>query len=340
MNPNTGQLNDQSEGVPPPPASMPPTQSQSPVQSASDPLGPRPVPPVYDLSQQENQHVPEPQENAASQPDQYVVPEQSSASDLLIPQYTATEVPQTVAPTEVPSLEQQPIEANTPPAQPAPAPSSPQNQVQKAALVPDFAASPQGNQNSALSNPNQGPKSKKIILLIVASIGGLLALGVMAFLVMNLFGGSKVKLQKYSDDNFSISYPVGMVVKKSESNVEIIENDRKDGSKISVIRPLEASTTPANETIKLFKEQIMQQDEDDDDITITSSEDTKINGAQALVVTGEEKSDDGVKVSKLVLIASSDDKTTYLIGFENHPNGIDVIGASDSILKSFTIKSE
>jgi hypothetical protein len=340
MNPNTGQLNDQSEGVPPPPASMPPTQSQSPVQSASDPLGPRPVPPVYDLSQQENQHVPEPQENAASQPDQYVVPKQSTASDPLIPQHTATEVPQPVAPTEVQSLEQRPIVTTTPPAQAAPAPSSPHNQVQQAVLVPDFAASPQGNQNTALSNPNQGPKSKKIILLIIASIGGLLALGVMAFLVMNLFGGSKVKLQKYSDDNFSISYPVGMVVKKSEGNVEIIENDRKDGSKISVIRPMEAITTPANEAIKLYKEQIVQQAGEDSEKKILSSEDTKINGAQAVVIKGQEEIDGIIRVTKLVLIASSDDKKMYYLGFENHAEGIDVISMSDAVLKSFTIKSD
>ena len=63
------------------------------------------------------------------------------------------------------------------------------------------------------------------------------------------------------------------------------------------------------------------------------------NPAQALVVTGEEKSGDGIKVSKLVLIASSDDKTTYLLGFENHLNGIDVVGGSDAIIKSFIIKS-
>ena len=340
MNPNTGQLNDQSEGVPPPPASMPPTQSQSPVQSASDPLGPRPVPPVYDLSQQENQHVPEPQENAASQPDQYVVPEQSSASDLLIPQYTATEMTQTVAPTDVPSLEQQPIETNTPPAQPAPSLSSPQNQVQQAALVPDFAASPQGNQNSASSNPNQGPKSKKIILLIIASIGGLLAIGVIALLIMNISGGSKVKLQKYSNDSFSISYPVGMIVKENEAGVEIVETNDKDGSKIHVIRPLLPGGTPASEAIKLYKEQIVQQAGEDSEKKILSSEDTKINGAQAVVIKGQEEIDGIIRVTKLVLIASSDDKKMYYLGFENHAEGIDVISMSDAVLKSFTIKSD
>ena len=339
MNPNTGQLNDQSEGVPPPPASMPPTQPQSPVQSASDPLGPRPVPPVYDLSQQENQQVPQPQENAASQPDQYVVPEESTASDLLIPQYTATEVPQAVAPTEVPSLEQQPIETNIPPAQPAPAPSSPRNQVQQAALVPDFA-SPQGNQNTALSNPNQGPKSKKIILLIIASIGGLLAIGVIALLIMNISGGSKVKLQKYSNDSFSISYPVGMIVKENEAGVEIVETNDKDGSKIHVIRPLLPGGTPASEAIKLYKEQIVQQAGEDSEKKILSSEDTKINGAQAVVIKGQEEIDGIIRVTKLVLIASSDDKKMYYLGFENHAEGIDVISMSDAVLKSFTIKSD
>ena len=341
MNPDNGQLSDQPESASSLPTPTQPAQVQPPIQSADDPLGPRPVPPVYDLSQQQMQ--PTAQDDVGLQTEQYGAPEDVESAALIIPdstsQYDATKISESDPPTETLSPEPQPMVANTSPAQPLSIPTPPQAQVQHVDTSPVFAAPPQGNQSVALAKLSKGPKSKKIMLLVIGAIGGLLAIGVMALLVTNLFGGSKVKLQKYSDDNFSISYPVNMVVKKSEGSVEIVEGDDKEGSKISIMRPLTAGTTPANETIKLFKEQIIQQDKEDDEVTITSSQETKINGAQALVVTGEEKSSDGIKVSKLVLIASSDDKTTYLLGFENHLNGIDIIGGSDAIIKSFIIKS-
>lgn len=302
-------------------------------QTASNPMGPRPVPPVYEPVAQPQPLVTMPHEEqlveqqpvvASAQPTIVEPPTQQSAG-----QGGGIEDPQ-------PSLNSVP---EIQPLPPAPESLSLQNEDFQSVPPQTFSAPASGNQNSPLPNPRQPMRSKNVIKLAIAGIGGLLAVGLLVVLVMNLFGGSKIKLKKYSNDEFSISYPIDMGVKKDEAGVEISKSLDKDGSKITIVKPLSLNT-PAKETMKLYKDQITQQEDGDDSITIVSSKETKINGMEAVVIIAKEKTDSVTKDSKLVLIASKDDKVMYLIGFENYPNDTDVVALSDDILKSFSIKTE
>lgn len=344
MNPDENQLNNQpGDTVPQSDVSTQVPQQQS----AADPLGPRPVPPVYDPSVQQEQPamtVPEP----AIAPPVQMPPAQSLQSSSSFPaeqtgQTVSPPVVQDPAPAAAPDQPQQPQQTAyaAPPAQTPVTPQVPQAQpqAQQTSTPQQFSVPPAGNQSTVLPQPNKGFTPKKIVLLAIAAMGGLLAIGVAVFLVLNLFNGSSLKLQEYSNDNFSISYPVAMKIEEDDSGIEMSEAQADDGSRISVVKALLPDIS-ASEAVTLYSEQITKQAEEDENVTLVSSENTTLNGVPGAIIIAKEKTDSGEKDGKIVLITSSNDKLLYLLTFENHPDGIDVIGASDDIVKSFAIKSD
>ena len=218
MNPDNTQLGGQTEDSQP----LQPVPSPQP-QTAGDPMGPRPVPPVYEPVVSGSPSIPTPQLEGPVVQGQPVGAAQPQIAELPVQEAVDQNSGLLVLPPppEGVSTDQSP--------QPILGGAPSQDQVSSALPLQNFSAPAAGNQSIALANPNKGPQIKKIILLAISALGGLVAVGIIVFLVMNLFGGDKVKLKKYTNDDFSISYPIDMGVKKDEAGVEISKSPGKDG---------------------------------------------------------------------------------------------------------------
>lgn len=265
---------------------------------------------------------------------------------------------------------QQGSSSNTNPNQTPPAPSSPpptppvQPPTPAPSSSPDPApVTPQVSQPAQPAVPTPPPKQptpplvqpaqpqavpplqpkKSPLAMIAAIIGGLLVLGLGIFLVMNML--SSVKLEPYSNEDFSLRVPAGYEREVKDAGVTFSEKDTEENSSkvFAYYDEYPSKITEAQRVAakNLFKTQLekLASDLSSSDASLENVKvaEVQYKGADALQLTATAEKN-GKEVGKIKLVAVLTLSEVYMVGVASHTSDASLAAKTDEIINSFTLK--
>jgi hypothetical protein len=248
----------------------------------------------------------------------------------------------------------QPQDPNAPtsptPNQPPTPDQSPQPSMVPPQPAPPVAPMPGENSSFGPANPAPLPAAapagnKKMLMLLLIIVAGVLVLGASIFGVMKMIGSS-VKLERFSNDNLSVLVPVGY--KKTEENGgATFEEEGEESTRSEVVAFYEKLPEGlSEEDVQQVKDSLKtllegaaessasQEGQEVKNVKVT---DTTFKGDEALKLTADAEKD-GKKVGSYTIIAAVSDKAVYLVGVGVHESDAGLSKKVDEIINSFELK--
>lgn len=235
----------------------------------------------------------------------------------------------------------QPQDSNNPTAQQpnlgAPAGSTPP------ATPPATSPAPSGTWQPGAPAPASGGNKKKM-MLVVGVVVGLAVVAAIIFGAMKFFGGKSIKLETFSNENFSLLVPVGY--KKEEGAVIAFQEPGDKDTQSAVLAQYEKMPETIEESQlaevrKLFKEQIQQSApsfvNSDEELKDLKVEDTTFKGQEGILITAS-IAKGGKVVGDLKMVAVINTEAIYIVGVGVHNSDKDLHKKVDTIINSFELK--
>jgi hypothetical protein len=198
--------------------------------------------------------------------------------------------------------------------------------------------------NYGAMSPEGKAGSKRSMLLIIGGIVGAALIGVAIFAVIHFMGG--VKLEAYSDENFTLQVPAGYEQEKEDNGISFKEKDGdKTRSEVGVFYeafPEELSDDQLAEARSVLKDQLgdftdeLVQDSDYGVENVKTAE-TTFKGAQGYRITGD-LVEDGKNVGKFTMVMVMTNKEVYLVGVAANDSDPGVGKKAETIINSFEVK--
>ena len=198
---------------------------------------------------------------------------------------------------------------------------------------------------SSLSQNSSGSSKKKLLFIgaIIAAV--LVVIGSSVFIFMKYAGG--IKLENFSNSDFSIDYPKGY--EKKENGVETVfeeSGESDDKTKSSVVVFVDKAPTDVSEETRTEYLELL---EDNVDLALAGelksnqkaensiTERIEIEGYEAVKLTTD-ITEDGKYIGKVLFVGGITDRTYYSVVVLAHVSDPAVEKKASAIIESFDIK--